>query len=182
MGRPISPDDLFHFRFVVAADLSADATRVVFAQTRIAAGKDEDGDEVEHSDLYLLEVESGSVRRLTFTDSTNSAPAISPDGSKVTFMSSRTEKPQLWLLPLDGGEPRQLTNLPQGVGGGVVWSPDRTKVAFTAGLQEEPRKPERPYRITRTVWRFDNIGVLDDAVQDVYVLEVAARMAPSRVG
>ena len=172
MGRPISPDDLFRFRFVVAADLSADGTRVVFAQTRIAAGEDEDGDEVEHSDLYLLEVESGSVRRLTFTDSTNSAPAISPDGSKVTFMSSRTEKPQLWLLPLDGGEPRQLTDLPQGVGGGAVWSPDGTKVAFTAGRQEEPRKPERPYRITRTVWRFDNIGVLDDAVQDVYVLEV----------
>jgi dipeptidyl aminopeptidase/acylaminoacyl peptidase len=180
MTRPIAPEDLFRFRFVVGADLSADGTQVVFAQTRIAPGETEEDDEVEHSDLYLLDVESGTTRRLTFSDSTNGEPAISPDGSKVAFMSTRTEKPQLWLLPLDGGEPRRLTNLPQGVGGGAEWSPDGTKIAFTAGPQEEPRKPERPYRVTRTVWRFDEIGVLDDAVQDVYVLDVDATDAEPR--
>jgi dipeptidyl aminopeptidase/acylaminoacyl peptidase len=180
MTRPIAPEDLFRFRFVVAADLSADGTRVVFAQTRIAPGETEDDDEVEHSDLHLLDVENGEVRRLTFSDSTNSAPAISPDGSTVAFTSSRTEKPQLWLLPLDGGEPRRLTDLPQGVGGGAVWSPDGSKIAFTAGPQEEPRKPELPYRVTRTIWRFDNIGVLDDAVQDVYVVDVADPEAEPR--
>jgi dipeptidyl aminopeptidase/acylaminoacyl peptidase len=173
MTRPIAPEDLFRFRFIVAADLAADGTRVVFAQTRIEPGEEEDDDEVEHTDLHLVDVGSGEIRRLTLNDSTNSAPAISPDGSSVAFMSSRTEKPQLWLLPLDGGEPRRLTDLAQGVGGGPVWSPDGSKIAFTAGLQEEPRKPERPYRVDRTVWRFDGIGVLDDAIQDVYVLDVA---------
>jgi dipeptidyl aminopeptidase/acylaminoacyl peptidase len=174
MTRPIAPEDLFRFRFVVGADLAADGTRVVFAQTRIAPGEDEDDDEVEHSDLHLLDVESGAMRRLTHSDSTNSAPAISPDGSTVAFVSSRTEKPQLWSLPLDGGEPRRLTDLPQGVGGGPVWSPDGSKIAFTAGRQEEPRKPEHPYRVTRTMWRFDNMGVLEDAVQDVFVVGAAA--------
>jgi dipeptidyl aminopeptidase/acylaminoacyl peptidase len=180
MTRPIAPEDLFRFRFVVAADLAPDGTRVVFAQTRLAPGETEDDDEVEHSDLHLLEIDSGDVRRLTFSDSTNSAPAISPDGLKVAFMSSRTEKPQLWLLPLDGGEPRKLTDLPQGVGGGAVWSPDGSKIAFTARPQEEPRKPELPYRVTRTIWRFDNIGVLDDAVQDVYVIDAADAAAEPR--
>jgi len=180
MTRPIAPEDLFRFRFVVAADLSPDASRVVFAQTRIAPGEEEDDDEQEHSDLHLLDVESGAIRRLTFSDSTNSAPAISPDGAKVVFMSTRTEKPQLWLLPLDGGEPRRLTDLPQGVGGGAVWSPDGTKIAFTAGPQDEPRKPERPYRVTRTVWRFDEIGVIDDAVQNIYVLDVTDEAAEPR--
>jgi dipeptidyl aminopeptidase/acylaminoacyl peptidase len=172
MTRPIAPEDLFRFRFIVAADLSSDGTRVVFAQTRIVSGEAEDDDEVEHTDLHLLEVESGEARRLTFDDSTNTAPAISPDGSSVAFMSTRTEKPQLWLLPLDGGEPRRLTDLAQGVGGGAVWSPDGSTIAFTAGPQEE-RKPERPYRVDRTVWRFDGMGLLDDAIQDVYVLDVA---------
>jgi dipeptidyl aminopeptidase/acylaminoacyl peptidase len=94
-------------------------------------------------------------------------------------MSTRTEKPQLFLLPLDGGEPRKLTDLAQGVGGGPVWSPDG-KIAFTAGPQEEPRKPDRPYRITRTVWRFDEIGVIDDAVQDIYVLDTTDEGAEPR--
>ena len=49
MTRAIAPEDLFRFRFVVAADLSPDGTRVVFAQTRIAPGEEEDDDEVEHS-------------------------------------------------------------------------------------------------------------------------------------
>jgi dipeptidyl aminopeptidase/acylaminoacyl peptidase len=180
MARPIAPEDLFSFRFVVAADLSPDGTRAVFAQTRIVPGENEDDDEVEHSDLHLVDVESGEIRRLTFNDSTNSAPAISPDGSQVAFTSSRTEKPQLWLLPLDGGEPRRLTDLPQGVGGGAVWSPDGTKIAFTAGPQDEPRKPERPYRVTRTVWRFDAVGILDETVQDVFVLDLGDEDAEPR--
>ena len=179
MTRPIAPEDLFRFRFVVAADLSPDGTRVVFAQTRIVPGETEDDDEAEHSDLYLLEVESGEVRRLTHNDSTNSAPAVSPDGSSVAFMSTRTEKPQLLLLPLDGGEPRKLTDLAQGVGGGAVWSPDGSKIGFTAGPQEE-RKPERPYRVDRTVWRFDGLGLLEDAMQDIYVLDVADDTAEPR--
>ena len=180
MTRATAPDDLFRFRFVVAADLSPDGTRVVFAQTRIAPGEKEDDDDVEHADLHLLDVESGAVRRLTFDDSTNSAPAISPDGATVAFLSTRTEKAQLWLLPLDGGEARKLTNLAEGVGGGAVWSPDGTTIAFTAGPQEDLRKPERPYRIDRTVWRFDEIGVIDDAVQDVYVLDATDPTAEPR--
>src|SRR5215471_17546637 len=89
MTRAIAPEDLFRLRFVVAADLSPDATQVVFAQTRIVPGENEDDDEAEHSDLHLLDVESGDIRRLTFSDSTNAAPAISPDGKKVAFMSTR---------------------------------------------------------------------------------------------
>ena len=180
MTRPIAPEDLFSFCFVVGADLSPDGKRAVFAQTRIVSGAGEDDEEVEHSDLHLLDVETGTIRRLTFNDSTNSAPAISPDGSQVAFTSTRTEKVQLWLLPLDGGEPRRLTDLPQGVGSGAAWSPDGTKIAFTAVPQEEPRKPEHPYRVTRTVWRFDAIGVLDDTVQDVYVLELGDDAAEPR--
>ena len=68
MAHSIVPDDLFRFRFVVGADLSADGTRVVFAQTRIAPGEGEDDDDVEHTDLYLLDVESGAARRLTVSD------------------------------------------------------------------------------------------------------------------
>jgi dipeptidyl aminopeptidase/acylaminoacyl peptidase len=108
MTRAIAPDDLFRFRFVVAADISQDATRVVFAQTRIVPGKTEEDEDVEHSDLYLLDAETGATRRLTFSDSTNSAPAISPDGATLAFMSTRTEKAQLVALSADRPQRRSF--------------------------------------------------------------------------
>jgi dipeptidyl aminopeptidase/acylaminoacyl peptidase len=66
------------------------------------------------------------------------SPAISPDGRWVVFSvtePSYTEADQvsdLWLVPTDGSaEPRRLTNS-KGGEGGVDWSPDSRRIAFTA--------------------------------------------------
>src|SRR6266436_905527 len=67
-----------------------------------------------------------------------SSPAISPDGRWIVFSvtePSYTEGEQvsdLWLVPTDGSaEPRRLTNS-KGGEGGVDWSPDSRRMAFTA--------------------------------------------------
>ena len=66
------------------------------------------------------------------------SPVISPDGRWVVFSvtePSYTEGDQvsdLWLVPADGSaEPRRLTNT-KGGEGGVDWSPDSRRIAFTA--------------------------------------------------
>lgn len=165
--RPINPDDLLHIRNLVGAALSPDGARVAYAATRVDLAAS-----TEHVDLYLLDVATGVSKQLTFTDGVNSAPAFSPDGSTLAFLSSRGGLPQIWLLALDGGEAEQLTRLAQGVGGGPVWSPDGRLIAFTAGTPGERRDPAAPYRVTRTIWRGDGVGVVDDAIQDIYVIDV----------
>jgi dipeptidyl aminopeptidase/acylaminoacyl peptidase len=57
------------------------------------------------------------------------------------------------------------------VGGGPVWSPDGTLLAFTVG--PPPRDPALPYRVDRVNYRGDGLGFLDDVVQDVCVVDVA---------
>jgi len=37
------------------------------------------------------------------------SPAFSPDGRKIVFTSNRAGKKQLWVMDLNGGNPRQLT-------------------------------------------------------------------------
>jgi dipeptidyl aminopeptidase/acylaminoacyl peptidase len=74
---------------------------------------------------------------------------------------------------VDGGEARRMTELPQGVAGGPVWSPDGGWLAFTAGPPGDPPDYARPYRLTRQVYRFDELGYLDGAVQDIYVVATA---------
>lgn len=79
---------------------------------------------VTHEDIWLM-------KRV-------GAPVISPDGRSVVFSvtePSYTEADQssdLWLVPTDGSaEPRRLTNT-KGGEGGVAWSPDSRRVAFSA--------------------------------------------------
>src|SRR6266545_3381484 len=66
------------------------------------------------------------------------SPAISPDGRWIVFSvtePSYTDGDQvsdLWLVPTDGSaEPRRLTNT-KGGEGGVDWSPDNRRIAFSA--------------------------------------------------
>ena len=62
--------------------------------------------------------------------------------------------------------------LSQGVDGPPVWSPDGESIAFTAGPDVEPRDPTAPYRVTRFVYRFDGIGYVDDALQNIFVQSI----------
>jgi dipeptidyl aminopeptidase/acylaminoacyl peptidase len=67
-----------------------------------------------------------------------SGPAVSPDGkwavvsvTEPAYDDSKTAS-DLWIVPVEGGAPpRRLTNT-KGSEGGYVFSPDSTRIAFTA--------------------------------------------------
>jgi dipeptidyl aminopeptidase/acylaminoacyl peptidase len=60
--------------------------------------------------------------------------------------------------------------MPQGVVGAPVWSPDSASIAFTATRAMRDRS--RPYRVDRHTYRFDGIGLVEDGLTDVYVVDV----------
>ncbi len=163
--RAVQKEDLFRLKFIQAGKLSPDGKHVVYAVSHTDTEKDQD-----FAALWLLSLETGEARQLTSGTAQDSAPAWSPDGRQIAFTSTRGEKPQIYLIPVDGGEARALTALKQGVGGGPVWSPDGGHIAFTAGPQSDPPDPAKPYRVTRSVYRFNGIGYLDPVVQDLYVI------------
>ena len=166
--RPVVPEDLFRFRFLMGADLAPDGRSVVYALSR----SDRESN-AEHVDLYLLDVKSGTSRPLTEGDGLDAAPAFSPDGRSIAFLSTRSGAPQIFVTAAEGGgEVRRVTSLQRGVVSGPVWSPDGSQIAFIAGPQSEPRDPLLPYRVSRAMWRADGIGLVDDAVADVYVVKV----------
>ena len=81
--------------------------------------------------LWLADVATGRNRQLTFGPKSNTAPAWSPDGSKLAFLSERTDKRQVWMLDMRGGEAEKVTANDEGVAA-FAWSPDGASVAFVA--------------------------------------------------
>ncbi len=98
-----------------------------------------------NSDIYLVSINGGEVRRLTSNPRSDSHARWSPDGSKIAFISTRSGIPQIWILPMTGGDAYQLTTISTGAGG-CIWSPDGKKLAFVsevypdAGSDEENRQ------------------------------------------
>ncbi len=165
--RPIEPEDHFRFKYLQDAKLSPDGTTVVYVVSHTEHVGEEDERDV--SALHLLFLETGVSRQLTAGEAVDSAPDWSPDGKQIAFLSTRTGTPQVYLISVDGGEARALTELKQGAGGGPVWSPDGKQIAFTAGPAKQVDY-SRAYRVTRSIYRFNGMGYLDNILQDLYLI------------
>lgn len=64
---------------------------------------------VAEGDLWRVSAQGGRAQRLTTHPAAESQPVISPDGRKVAFVASYDGAPDVYLMPLAGGEPRRLT-------------------------------------------------------------------------
>ncbi len=165
--RSIKKEDLFELRFLNGTDLSPDGAQVIYTVNTIDAAADK-----EFAALYLLDIASGATRQMTYGEAADTQPRWSPAGKQIAFLSDRAGKAQLYLLPADGGEARQLTDFARGIGG-FAWSPSGGQIAFSAKPDAEaPDLASEPYRADRTVYRFDAMGYLDEAVQDIYLLDI----------
>jgi dipeptidyl aminopeptidase/acylaminoacyl peptidase len=112
-------------------DASPDGAKAVFPVTKYNIEKNS-----STTDLYLLNIEDGTTRQLTFSGKEGS-PVWSPDGEKIAFVSRRHEGPgQIYILNLKGGEAQKLTDLPVGVFS-VKWFPTGDRIAFGANILPE---------------------------------------------
>lgn len=66
------------------------------------------------------------------------APVASPDGKWAVFSvrepsyDPKQEVSDLWIVPVDGSQPARRLTSTKGGEGDVVWSPDSTRIAFSA--------------------------------------------------
>jgi dipeptidyl aminopeptidase/acylaminoacyl peptidase len=132
---PFEVEDLYQLISVEMPRLSPDGSRVAFI--RVSADRGADG---YRRAIYVVPADgSAPPRRFSAGTHSDHTPRWSPDGRALCFLSNRGGgADQLYLMPTDGGEARQLTFLPQGVSA-PAWRPDGTAIAFLARVDEAER-------------------------------------------
>ena len=73
-------------------------------------------------DLWQLPLNGGEPEPLLGSTRRDWAPAVSPDGQRLAWLSDRGGSTELWLADMDGGEPRQLTRFDGAYTQAPVWS------------------------------------------------------------
>ncbi len=95
------------------------------------------------TDLFIVPASGGDIRTLAASEGAESGPTFSPDSRFVVYSANTSsgrshEDSDYWLVPVDGGQARNLTeSFDYSVGGGVAFDPDGRTFWFTAGMRTD---------------------------------------------
>jgi dipeptidyl aminopeptidase/acylaminoacyl peptidase len=107
--RPMTSHDLWAMKRLGSPALSPDGRTVVFTVQEWSVEKNK-----STTNLWLVDVTGGEPRRLTTAQATDSSPAWSPDGRRISFVSKRgdDETSALYVIPVNGGEAEEIVEMP----------------------------------------------------------------------
>ena len=74
-----------------------------------------------------------SVRQVLATPADEGAPALSPDGRALAYVSDQSGQPEVYVVPLS--DPRRVTRVSSAGGSEPVWRKDGTELYFRSGTQ-----------------------------------------------
>lgn len=95
-------------------------------------------DDLNLSELALVDTASGTTRYLTHGRKTASFPRWSPDGMRLAFLAADADKHnQIFVLEMAGGDAEQVTKSPTSIQQ-FAWKPDGRAFAYAA-IDEAPK-------------------------------------------
>ncbi|HVR38347.1 MAG TPA: S9 family peptidase [Thermoanaerobaculia bacterium] len=179
--RFITETDLLRFKWIADPQLSPDGTRVAY----VVVSVNEKGEGYETA-IWLAPATPNATPRLVTRGPRDSSPRWSPDGKTIAFLRVIEKEPaQIFLLPLDGGEPRALTSTPKSVSS-IAWSPSGASLAFTMATRpgdfEKKKEGERESDvrvITQASYRGDNEGY-DDPSRTSHIWIIDAKTSGAK--
>lgn len=153
LGATLALADLRKLVNVGQPAISPDGTRVAVA----IGERDYDKDRM-NNDLVLIDVRT-HIRHILLRDVRLSGYAWSSNGSSIAYVtvpaSGDDKSPQLFVLPLGGGEPLQITHEKNGIDN-FAWRPDGKMLAYSAepvpANEKALEHDEDAFNVTEEAW------------------------------
>ena len=105
---------------------------------------------ITENEIWVKNIKTGELSML----GEGSMPVFSPDGKFIAFIKYELNKKKtaqtgtLWIMDIDGGSPKQLTDSSLGYTTSPSWSPNSKSLVFDL---EKPGKPSDPNIFTITI-------------------------------
>ena len=179
-GRGVTAADYFAFHFLSDARISPDGKQVAYVLTVVNEAKNR-----RESSIWMVAVDGkGEPRRLTVDGFNSTFPRWSPDGARLGFLSSRSAdggevaRPQIWILPMGGGEAQVLSALKNGVSA-FQWSPDGKRLVAVgrSGPSDDvaPGARKSDTRHYKNIsYKFNDTGWYDDKRNHLWIVDAAS--------
>ena len=108
-------------------------------------------------DIWTVNSDGGEAKRLTSHKGLELFPKISPDGKWIAFSAQYSGSRQVYVMPVDGGKPRQLTYYndvgmmpPRGGFDHITldWTPDSKNILFRANRTPYGKRNGKYFKIS----------------------------------
>ncbi|MCD4749789.1 MAG: PDZ domain-containing protein [Thermoanaerobaculales bacterium] len=133
---------LLGFSAVVSAAVNARMLRFPdVSETHIAF--------VYAGDIWVVEKEGGTARRLSSPKGEEVFPRFSPDGSKIAFSGNYDGNIDVYVVPAEGGEALRITHHPEG-DRLLDWMPDGENLLFASRMTSESGRFNQLWQVAAT--------------------------------
>ncbi len=173
----LSSIDVFQLNYASSPVVSPDGSFVVYTHNYMDIMEDR-----RRSNLWRIDSDGDNARPLTTGPVNDGGAAISPDSSRLAYLSRDDKGAQVFVRWFEGGETVQVTRLPISPSR-LTWSPDGQWLAFTMFVPSKPPSmgslPPAPKGakwaapntvVDRSTFRFDGAGELPVGFTHVFVV------------